>query len=59
MNIPPNRINLSDLMRDKKKLILEHGDKPYLLSITRKGRLILTAADEEKESVKPVPNHKK
>lgn len=46
-------------MRDKKKLILEHGDKPYLLSITRKGRLILTAADEEKESVKPVPNHKK
>jgi len=55
MDIPLNRIKLSDLMRDEKKLILEHGDKPYLLSITRKGRLILTAADEEKESVEPHP----
>jgi hemin uptake protein HemP len=55
MDIPPDRIKLSDLMCDKKKLILEHGDKPYLLSITRKGRLILTAASEEKESVEPQP----
>jgi hypothetical protein len=46
-------------MRDKKKLILEHGDKPYLLSITRNGRFLLTAAYEEKESVESIPNHKK
>ena len=59
MDTPPNRINLCDLMRDKKKLILEHGDKPYLLSITRRGKLILTAADEEKESSNPVPNQQK
>lgn len=59
MDIPPSRINLRDLMRDKKKLILEHGDKPYLLSITRKGKLILTAADEDKAPSNPIPNHKK
>jgi hemin uptake protein HemP len=59
MSYPPNRINLSDLMRDKKKLILEQGDKPYLLSITRNGRFFLTAAYEEKESVESIPNHKK
>lgn len=59
MDIPPSRINLRDLMRDKKKLILEHGDKPYLLSITRKGKLILTAASEENDSTNPAPNQKK
>ena len=59
MNIPPSRINLSDLMGDKKKLILNHGDKPYLLSITRKGKLILTAADEETVSVEPILNNNK
>ena len=59
MNIPPNRINLSDLMGDKKKLILNHGDKPYLLSITRRGKLILTAADDETVSVVTIPNNTK
>lgn len=43
---PPLKVKLQELMRGSKKLILEHGDKPYLLSITRKGKLILTAADE-------------
>lgn len=57
MNISPTRIKLRDLMRDKKKLILEHGDKPYLLSITRKGKLILTAADENEEPVKVSPKN--
>ena len=42
-----SRIPLAEIMRGKKKLILEHGDKPYLLSITRKGKLILTAANDE------------
>lgn len=43
---PPLKVKIQELMRGSKKLILEHGDKPYLLSITRKGKLILTAADE-------------
>ncbi len=47
----PSRINLKELMQGGRKLILEHGDKPYLLSITRKGKLILTAADEKKAIV--------
>lgn len=40
------KINLRELMSGGKKVILEHGERPYLLSITRKGKLILTAADE-------------
>lgn len=43
------KIKLCELMRGKKRVILEHGDKPYLLSITRKGKLILTAADHPLE----------
>ena len=31
-------------MADHKKIILQHNEKPYLLSITRRGKLILTAA---------------
>ena len=58
MGNPPNRINLRDLMRDKKKLILEYGDKRHLLGITRKGRFFLTAAYEEKEFIESIPNHK-
>lgn len=51
----PVKINLKELMRGGKKLILEHGDKPYLLSITRKGKLILTAADEKKAATTNTP----
>lgn len=43
---PPKRISLKELMNGGKKIILEHGDKPYMLSITRKGKLILTAAEQ-------------
>ncbi|PIE00166.1 MAG: hypothetical protein CSA79_05000 [Thiothrix nivea] len=50
-----SRINLKELMQGGRKLILEHGDKPYLLSITRKGKLILTAADEKKAMVTDRP----
>jgi hemin uptake protein HemP len=42
---PPN-INLEDLMRGSKKVILHHGKRPYCLTITRKGNLILTSAEE-------------
>ena len=44
-SLPPS-INLKTIMADQKKVILKHGDKPYLLSITRRGKLILTAAAE-------------
>lgn len=47
---PLVKIKLQELMRGGKRLILEHGDKPYMLSITRKGKLILTAADEKPSS---------
>lgn len=49
---PLLKVKLQELMRGSKKLILEHGDKPYLLSITRKGKLILTAADESPAAAK-------
>ena len=39
-------INLEDLMRGCKKIILHHGKRPYCLTITRKGNLILTSAEE-------------
>ena len=38
--------NLEELMRGCKKIILHHGQRPYYLTITRKGNLILTAAEE-------------
>ena len=39
------QINLEEWMRGCKKVILQHGTRPYLLTITRRGKLILTAAD--------------
>lgn len=38
-------IKLKEIMADSKTIILKHGDKPYLLSITRRGKLILTASE--------------
>ena len=43
-------IKLKEIMADSKKIILKHGDKPYLLSITRRGKLILTASEEPSEN---------
>lgn len=45
-DIEPRRVNLEDLMRGCKKIILQHGKRPYCLSITRRGNLILTSAEE-------------
>lgn len=42
----PHRINLEELMQGCKKVVLQHGKRPYFLTITRKGNLILTKADE-------------
>lgn len=38
------KIHLKDLMKDNKQILLSHGEKLYRLSITRRGKLILTAA---------------
>ncbi|PID46563.1 MAG: hypothetical protein CSB47_03335 [Proteobacteria bacterium] len=38
-------LNLKTIMAGQKQVILKHGNKPYLLSITRRGKLILTAAE--------------
>jgi len=44
------RIDLEELMNGGRKVILQHGQRPYCLTITRKGNLILTAANEQQES---------
>lgn len=44
MNISKNkRVNVRSLMKGQKKVTLLHANKQYLLSITRRGKLILTA----------------
>lgn len=43
-------VDLAEIMADSKKIILKHGEKPYLLSITRRGKLILTAAETNNEN---------
>ncbi|WP_022952835.1 hemin uptake protein HemP [Leucothrix mucor] len=43
-------VDLAEIMADSKKIILKHGEKPYLLSITRRGKLILTAAETNDEN---------
>lgn len=39
----PTAVDVTQLMNGQNKMILEHKEKPYLLSITRRGKLILTA----------------
>jgi len=46
-DVEPKRINLEELMRGCKKIILQHGKRPYCLTITRRGNLILTSADDD------------
>ena len=45
----PPLVNLEELMRGCKKVILQHGKRPYFLTITRRGNLILTSADDDAE----------
>lgn len=40
MDTPP-RIASADLLRGKRKLIIEHGEITYILLLTRNGKLIL------------------
>ncbi|MCB1638806.1 MAG: hemin uptake protein HemP [Thiothrix sp.] len=43
-------IDLNTLMRGQRRVLLRHGERPYQLSITRRGRLILTAADQDTDT---------
>lgn len=41
-------VSVADLMQGKKNVILLHDEKRYALNITRRGKLILTAAEDTK-----------
>ncbi len=43
-------------MQGNKNAILMHANKQYLLSITRRGKLILTVAESTTKSTKTVPS---
>ncbi len=51
-----SHIKVSNIMHGNKKAVLMHNNKQYLLSITRRGKLILTIADEENTSANKVPS---
>lgn len=53
-----SRIEVSKIMQGNKNAILIHAEKRYLLSITRRGKLILTAAIEDGELLREVENNK-
>ncbi len=46
MNISDTtKIQVNELMKDKKQVLLIHAGKTYSLSITKRGKLILTLAE--------------
>ena len=45
-------IEVKELMKGAKQVLLLHAKKYYLLSITRKGKLILTLAEAEPSQTK-------
>ena len=47
-NINKTEVSVADLMQGKRDIILLHDEKRYALNITRRGKLILTAAEEIK-----------
>lgn len=49
------KINVDEWMQGCKKVILQHGSRPYVLTITRRGKLILTAAESSNESTPAKP----
>lgn len=44
------QIELKKLMKDDRQIMLLHANKTYLLSITQRGKLILTSAEEPKKT---------
>ncbi len=51
-----NRMKVSDIMQGNKKALLLHAEKKYLLSITRRGKLILTSAENSNDQLNSVPS---
>lgn len=51
-----SHVDVGSMMQGNKKAVLMHNNKQYLLSITRRGKLILTIAEEKKDSVNKVPS---
>ena len=45
-SISKSEINLADIMNGEKNVVLLHDEKRYALTITRRGKLILTAAED-------------
>lgn len=45
------RINVEEWMQGCKKVIIQHGSRPYVLTITRRGKLILTAAEIQTDAL--------
>lgn len=45
-----NKIELKKIMKENRQVILLHANKNYLLSITRRGKLILTLAEESMQT---------
>ncbi len=45
-----SEVKVSDIMNGEKNVVLLHDDKRYALTITRRGKLILTAAEEVTKS---------
>ena len=51
-----NHIDVSNMMQGQKTAVLMHNNKQYLLSITRRGKLILTIAENANNLEKKVPS---
>ncbi len=49
-------IDLKTLMCGQRRILLRHGERPYQLSITRRGRLILTAAPPDSDAATATPD---
>jgi hypothetical protein len=49
------KINVDEWMQGCKKVILQHGTRPYVLTLTRRGKLILTAAELSAEAAPTKP----
>ena len=44
--ISKSEINVAEIMNGEKNVVLLHDEKRYALTITRRGKLILTAAED-------------
>jgi len=51
-----SHIDVSNIMQGNKMAVLMHNDKQYLLSITRRGKLILTIAENANDLENKVPS---